>query len=143
MLDTAVEIGATPEAGLVEKVVAWQAAHRVRADLQDRAQLPSVQCQLVDGLEGLGDPATAFQVAHTALADLDLDGHPGSQNRQERDKLSAAVLRLVRAVKARANDPLIDATVALRLQAVRRSGWKRVSGPPLTCWASRTSATEH
>ena len=112
VLDTAVEIGESPEARLVEKVVAWQAAHRVRADLQDRARLPSMQCQLVDGLEDLSDPAAAYQVAQEALADLDPDGHPGNQNRQEHDKLSAAVMRLARTVNAQPNDSLIGATVA-------------------------------
>jgi hypothetical protein len=112
VLDTAVEIGESPEARLVEKVVAWQAAHQVRAYLQDRAQLPSMQCQLVDGLEDLSDPAAAYQVAQAALADLEGDGQPGNQNRQEHDKLSAAVIRLRRKVKALPNDPLIGTTVA-------------------------------
>ena len=55
VFDTALEIGVDPLAGLVEKVVSWQAAHRVRADLQDRTQLVPVQCQLVHGLEALND----------------------------------------------------------------------------------------
>jgi hypothetical protein len=111
VLGTAVDIGGDPRAGLVEKVVAWQAAHRVRADLQNRAQLMGVQCQLVHGLEDLGDPAAAYRVAHTALAEY-LDGQPGGQQAPEHDELSAAVLRLGRTLKLTRNDPLIDATVA-------------------------------
>jgi Tetratricopeptide repeat len=111
VLGTAVDVGADRRAGLVEKVVAWQAAHRVRADLQNRAQLMSVQCQLVHGLEDLGDPAAAYQVAHTALAEY-LDGRPGGQRAPEHDGLSAALLRLARTSKLTRNDPLIDATVA-------------------------------
>jgi hypothetical protein len=111
VLGTAVEIGADPGAGLVEKVVAWQAAHRVRADLRDGLQLLSVQCQLVHGLENLGDPAAAYEVAHTALAER-LDGQPDGQQRREREDLSAAVLRLAGTLKLTRNDPLIEATVA-------------------------------
>jgi Tetratricopeptide repeat len=112
MLDTASQIGEDPRIGLVDKVVAWQAAHRVRADLQNRARLAGVQCQLVRGLEDLGDLAAAYQVAHTALADLSPGGHPGYRNRQEHDELSAAVLRLAQTRQSRHDDPLIDATVA-------------------------------
>jgi len=68
VLDTALEIGGDPGSGLVDKVVAWQATHRVRADLQHRLQLGDVQRQLVHGLEDLGDPGAAYQVAATALS---------------------------------------------------------------------------
>ena len=119
-------------AGLVEKVVAWQAAHRVRADLADRARLMGVQCQLVHGLEDLGDPAGAYQVAETALAEY-LASQPGDQQTPEHDDLSAAVLRLARTRNTVRTDPLIDATVALPLRAGQRWGWKPASGPPLTC----------
>jgi tetratricopeptide (TPR) repeat protein len=111
LLDTAVEIGGDPQAGLVDKVVAWQAAHRVRADLQDRAQLLGVQCQVVHGLEDLGDPAAAYQVAETALAEY-LASQVGEQHTPEHDDLSAAVFRLARTRKLTDNDPLIDATAA-------------------------------
>ena len=100
VLDTALEIGGDPRAGLVDKVVAWQAAHRVRADLQDRAQLVGVQCQLVHGLEDLGDPAAAYQVAATALAEY-LPASPAEQQTPEHDDLSAAVLRLARTRQSR------------------------------------------
>jgi Tetratricopeptide repeat len=111
VLGTAVEVGADPGVGLVEKVVAWQAAHRVRADLWGYAKLLSVQGQLVHGLEDLGDPAAAYEVAHTALAEY-CDSQPGGQQRRECDDLSAAVLRLARTLNRTRNDPFIEATVA-------------------------------
>jgi hypothetical protein len=111
VLGTAVDIGADHRAGLVEKVVAWQAAHRVRADLQDRAPLIGMQCQLVHGLEDLGDLAAAYQVAETALREYPAS-QPGGQQTPERDDLSAAVLRLWRTQQSGHADPLIDATVA-------------------------------
>src|SRR5262249_30436536 len=69
VLDTALEIGGDPETGLVDKVVALQAAHRTRADLKERSQLMNAQCQLVHGLEELNDLAAAYQVAAPALAE--------------------------------------------------------------------------
>jgi hypothetical protein len=111
MLDTALEIGGDLRAGLVDKVVAWQAAHRVRGDLQDWAQLPGVQCQLVHGLEDLGDPAAACEVAERALAEYPAS-QPGRQQTPERDDLSAAMIRLARTRPSTRDDPLIDATVA-------------------------------
>jgi Tetratricopeptide repeat len=111
VLDEAVEIGAEPQAGLVEKVVAWQAAHRVRADLHERAQLIGVQCQLVHGLEDLDDPAAAYQVAATALTEYPAS-QPGGRQTPEHNDLSAAVLRLARTKQSRHHDPLIDTTIA-------------------------------
>lgn len=111
VLDTALEIGEDPRAGLVEKVVAWQAAHRVRADLLDRAQLTGVQRQLVRGLEELNDPAAAHQVAETALAEYPTN-HPGEQRTPEHDSLSGAVLRLARGRSVTRNDQPIEATIA-------------------------------
>jgi len=110
-LAVAVEIGADPQAGLVDKVVAWQAAHRVRADLRDHSPLLGVQCQLVHGLEDLGDPTAAYQVAETALAEYAAD-HSAGQRTSEYDDLSAALLRLARARQPQHADPLIDATIA-------------------------------
>ena len=88
----------------MDKVVAWQAAHRVRADLQDRAQLTGVQCQLVHGLEDLDDPAAAYQVAATALAEYPAS-QPGQQQTPEHDDLSAAVLRLARTRQSQTQRP--------------------------------------
>ncbi len=111
VLDKAVEIGGDPAVGLVDKVVAWQAAHRVRADLQHRGQLMGVQCQLVHGLEDLDDPAAAYQVAAAAIAEYLANG-PSQRQMPEQDDLAAAVLRLVRIQQSRRTDPLIDATIA-------------------------------
>ena len=110
VLDTALEIGGHPGAGLVDKVVAWQAAHRVRADLADRAQLLGVQDRLVHGLEDLDDPAAAYQVAKTALAEY-LANEPSPREAREHDDLSAALLRLARTQQAAKTDRLIDATI--------------------------------
>jgi tetratricopeptide (TPR) repeat protein len=110
VLDTALEIGRDPNAGLVDKVVAWQAAHRVRADLQDRAQLIGVQRDLVRGLEDLNDPAAAYQIATVALAEY-VANRPGEQRTSEHDDLSAAVLRLARTQERGRTDPLIAATI--------------------------------
>ena len=110
MLDMAVEIGGDPRAGLVDKVVAWQAVHRVRADLQHRAQLAGVQCQLVHGLEDLDDPAAAYQVAAAVLAEYQASG-PGQRQTPEQDDLSAALLRLAQTRQPGHTDPLVEATV--------------------------------
>ena len=117
VLKTAAEVGADRGAGLVEKVVAWQTAHRVRADLQDHTHLAGVQCQLVHGLEDLGDQDAALRVAETALAEY-LASRPGKRQTPEHDDLAAAVLRLARTRQSRHDDPLVDATVA----AVAASG---------------------
>lgn len=108
MLETALEIGEDPEAGLVDKVVAWQAAHGVRADLQHRGQLIGVQCRLVHGLEDLDDPAAAYQVAAVAteaLAEYRASG-------PSQDDLEAAILRLARIQQSKRTDPLINTEIA-------------------------------
>jgi hypothetical protein len=114
VLDTAVRLGADPGIGLVERVVAWQAAHRVRADLNDREQRAGVQCQLVHGLEELGDPAAAYEVARTALTEY-LASSPTGQVTREGYELSAAVLRLAQTGTAHRDDPLIETTIASAL----------------------------
>jgi plasmid stabilization system protein ParE len=110
VLATSLEIGRDPDAGLVDKVVAWQAAHRVRADLQDRAQLIGVQRELVRGLEDLNDPTAAYQIATAALAEY-VANQPGEQRTSEYDDLSAAVLRLARTQEPGRTDPLIATTI--------------------------------
>jgi Tetratricopeptide repeat len=117
VLDTALEIGGDPDAGLVDKVVAWHTAHRVRANLQHREQLVAVQGRLVRGLEELDDASAAYEVAAAALAGYPAAG-PGQQPTPEQDDLSAAVLRLARNRQPHQADPLIDATVT----AVAASG---------------------
>lgn len=111
MLNTAAEVGADRDAGIVEKVVACQAAHRVRADLQNHARLAGMQCELVRGLEDLGDQDAAFQVARTALAEYPAS-KLGERQTPEHDDLAAGVIRLAHARKSGHDDPLIDATVA-------------------------------
>jgi hypothetical protein len=109
VLTAAIEIGNDPGTGLVERVVAWQAAYRVRIDLEDPGPLLAVQCQLVRGLEALGDVAAAYQVADVALACCDDDYSP------ERAELSAAVLRLDQVGAAPPNDPVIETAVDFAL----------------------------
>jgi tetratricopeptide (TPR) repeat protein len=114
VLDAAADLDADPRTSLVERVVAWQAVHRVRADLDDRQRLAAVQCQLVHGLEALGDLTAAYEVAHAALAEY-LNSHPGNQHSQDRDELTAAVLRLARTRTASRDDPLVEKTVVFAL----------------------------
>jgi hypothetical protein len=71
VLAQAVTVTADQDAGLIERVVARQAAHRVRADL---ASIAGVQVALIRGLEQLGDPAAAADVADSALAELPAAG---------------------------------------------------------------------
>ena len=58
VLEAAGQVAADPGAGLADRVVARQAVHRVRADLDPalRGRLPLVQRALIRGLETLGDP---------------------------------------------------------------------------------------
>jgi len=121
VLDTALEIGDDPGAGLVDKVVAWQAAHRVRADLQNHAQLVGMQRQLVHGLENLDDPSAAYQVATEALAES-LANEPGQQLTPEQDGLAVAVLRLTQTQQSRRADPLIDAMIGAATAAGALTG---------------------
>ena len=111
VLSEAVRLAADPGAGLVERVVARQAAHRVRAELDDRSGLAGVQYALIRGLEKLGDPAGAYEVATTVLAELHATA-PASGDRQE---LLMAVLRLARTRPRHDDDPIVDEAVALAL----------------------------
>ena len=111
MLEEAVSIARDPDATLVERVIARQAAHHVRGDLDTRGQLTTVQCALIRGLEKLGDPAAAYQVATAALAELPADDHGG----EERSEILKAVLRLARTRPRQDEDPLIEEAVALAL----------------------------
>ena len=108
VLDEAVGVAADFSTGLVERVVAWQASHRVRGDLPSRDRIGQVQCELTRGLEEMGDLAAAYEVAAAALAECPTD----DRHRAERDQLSAAVLRLGRAVGAKRGDPLIAEAIA-------------------------------
>jgi tetratricopeptide (TPR) repeat protein len=98
----ALDLGADPQAGLIDRLVAAQAAYRVRSDLPAPDMLLSVARILVAALEGLGDLDAAYQAAAAAMA----ESTPG-QNHGERRFLSAAVLRLARKLPAHHDDPLV------------------------------------
>jgi hypothetical protein len=106
MLEEAVGIARDPEATLVERVVARLTAHRVRADLGARNGLTEAQCLLIRGLERLGDPDAARQVANEALAEL-----PEDTPARERAELLKAALRLARPDED--EDPVIREAVTL------------------------------
>jgi hypothetical protein len=107
VLDEALAIAGEPGAGLVERVVAVRAAHRVRGDLPGGGGLPRAQCELAAGLEALGDLAPALQAATEALAGLPPTGFQGA-----RDVLNAAVLRLSRTTGQPAPQPLVEKLTA-------------------------------
>ena len=111
VLEEAVSIARDPDATLVERVIARQAAHHVRGDLDARGQLTTVQRMLIRGLEKLGDPAAAYQVATTALAQLPADDQGG----EDRREILKAVLRLARTRPRQDEDPLIEEAVVLAL----------------------------
>jgi hypothetical protein len=111
VLGGAVRLAADPGAGLVERVVARQAVHRVRADLDDRADLAGVQSALIRGLEKLGDLARAREVATVALAELP----PEARDSKERQQLLMAVLRLARTQPRPGDGPFVEEAVALAL----------------------------
>jgi hypothetical protein len=108
MLEEAVGIARNPEATLVERVVARLTAHRVRADLGTRNGLTETQCLLIRGLERLGDPDAARQIANEALAEL-----PEDTQASERAGLLKAALRLARPDEDKDEDPVIREAVTL------------------------------
>lgn len=108
VLEEAVRIVLDSRAGLVDRVVAAQAAHRIRADLPDRVQLRRVQCELVAGLEALGDTAAALDIAQQALAEW-----PRADRYQDgRDELAALAFRLSRAAADPRQEPLAAELIA-------------------------------
>jgi hypothetical protein len=111
VLAQAIEMAKDPDAGLVERVVARQAAHRVRGDLGDRSGLTRVQCALIRGLEQFGDRSAAFDVASTALDELPASEPYGV----DRSELLQAYLRLARTRPGQEEDPLITEAVRLAL----------------------------
>ena len=112
VLAEAIEVAKDPDAGLVERVVARQAAHRVRGDLGDRGGLTAVQVALIRSLENLGDWSAACGVARTALDELPA-GEPGAAGRME---LLKAFLRLARTQPGQDEDPLIREAVGLAME---------------------------
>ena len=109
MLAEAAGIARDPDATLMERTVARLAAHRIRADLDPSAELTTVQCLLIRGLEQLGDPEAAYQVAAAALAELPRD----TQTAPQRADLLKAWLRLARTRPEPADDPLIQEAINL------------------------------
>ena len=108
VLDEALRIAAEPGAGLVDRVVAAHAAHRVRHELAGRGQLPRAHCELAAGLEALGDRAAALEIATQALAGWPPDG----QGQDERESLMAAALRLGRMCPGPGPEPLVQELIA-------------------------------
>ena len=102
------------------------AAHRIRADLDPSAELTTVQCLLIRGLEQLGDPEAAYQVAAAALAELPR----GTQTAPQRADLLKAWLRLARTRPEPADDPLIREAIDL----ATTSG--ALFGPEARVWAA-------
>ena len=109
VLAEAASIARDPDATLTERAVARLAAHRIRADLDPSAELTTVQCLLIRGLEQLGDPEAAYQVAAAALAELPRD----TQTDPQRADLLKAWLRLARTRPEPADDPLIREAINL------------------------------
>jgi hypothetical protein len=105
VLGEAAALAADSEAGLVERVVARQAAHHVRGDLADRSGLTGVQIGLIRGLEALGDPGAAYQVATEALADLDALPVAAQHAGQRQELMMAALRRSCRAMDEGAGAP--------------------------------------
>jgi tetratricopeptide (TPR) repeat protein len=126
VLAAAERVAADSGAGLADRVVARQAVHRVRADLDPalRDQLPQIQSTLIRGLETLGDHDAARQVAREALAETPT----GDTGRQApagtpaadagRQQLLMAYLRLARTRPAAGHgDPLAEEAITVALAA--------------------------
>jgi hypothetical protein len=76
----------------VERVIAGQAVHHIRGDLEASSKLTGVECALIQDLEKRGDPTAAYQVATAALAELPADDQSGDDRRE----ILTAKLRLAR-----------------------------------------------
>jgi Tetratricopeptide repeat len=99
VMEEAASVASDSDATLIERTVARTAVHRIRVNLPASSELTSMQCALIRGLERLGDPTAAYDVAAVALAELPADGQP----EQRRTELLKAWLRLAR-IQPRAND---------------------------------------
>ena len=126
VLQEAARLAGDPGATLIERTVARLAAHRIRTDLDPSAELTSVQCLLIRGLEQLGDPEAAYQIAATALAELPR----GAWAALQRADLLKAWLRLARTRPPQFDDPLIDEAIGLATS----SG--ALLGPEARVWAA-------
>jgi tetratricopeptide (TPR) repeat protein len=104
-LQEALTLNLDPGASLIGRVAALQAAHRVRGDMQsDPSQLRRAQRELVAALEALGDHAAALDVAGVALAEWDAS----AGDRDDRNALAAAMIRLSRTTPQRSSGPLVE-----------------------------------
>jgi len=121
VMEEAAALTADRDTGLVERVVARQAAHHVRADLPDRAGLAGLQAALTRGLEALGDGDAAYGVATTALTELDAQP-PGTVDGAQRQELLAAVLRLACTRPGGEDDPVVREAVGLALSGGAAGG---------------------
>ena len=108
--EEALSLAAEETVGLVDRVAALQAAHRVRTDTpaDARTRLVMTQRLLVAGLEALGDTRAAYHVATEALA----GASAGSSDREDRESLAAAVIRLAQADRSHVDDPIVREAVA-------------------------------
>lgn len=122
VLDTTAGFMDDPTVSVMERVIAAQAAHHVRGDLDSgrRKPLLAVQCQVVEDLEALGELAAAYDIARSALAEL--AGSQGSnQSGPEHDKLVASALRLAQ-ISGTRGDPVIDSAVAVAAKSGAATG---------------------
>ena len=126
VLQEAIRIMADPEITLIERTAAQLAVHRVRDDLEPSAELTSVQCMLIHGLEQLCDPEAAYQVAVAVRDELPKDAREGPQW----TGLLKAWLRLARTRPSQFADPLIDE--AIRLATTGGA----LIGPEARVWAA-------
>jgi hypothetical protein len=111
LLREATTITSDPDAGVIERVIARQAAHRVRAFLANRTGLTACQVALARGLEQLGDPAAALDVITTAQTELPSDADP-----TEKLDLAMARLRLAQLTPGEhTSDPAVQEAVDLAL----------------------------
>jgi hypothetical protein len=125
LLEEALRITSDPSCGIVERMAAAQATHQVRADLADHGTLPSVQRELAEALEALGEPTAALDVAAAALEDW-----PPGGGADDRDWLAAAVLRLSALSSVPTSPPL-----AAQLIAEAAAGGAGL-GPEARIWAA-------
>jgi Tetratricopeptide repeat len=109
VLDEADSVARDPDATLVERVIARQAAHHIRDDLDASSKLTRVQCALIRDLEKLDDPVAAYEVAKAARASLPADDQGG----EDRREILTAMLRLARTRPRQGEDPLIEEAIAL------------------------------
>ena len=126
VLGEAARLTSDPDATLIDRTVARLATHRVRAYLAPTADLTRMQCLLIRGLEQLGDPEAAYQVAKSALAELP----EGPQSAAQRTELLKAWLRLAQTRPPQPDDPWINEAITL----ATTSG--ALLGPEAHVWAA-------